>query len=114
MQLKMVPPILLICISFSFAVYALLQTKYPSRGSKLIGNALKETISFDEALNALSEGNRIRRKSERKGYTKMIISEGKRTKEQFGSYTVNNEEEISNYCFFSIEDVYAKDWIIDN
>ena len=79
----------------------------------MIKNVFKETTSFEQAIQALKEGNRIRRKSERKGFTKLVISEGKRQKEKFGTYWVSSGDDVSDYCSFSIEDVLATDWIID-
>ena len=79
----------------------------------MLDNIFKETISFEKAIEALKEGNRIRRKSERKGYTKIIITEGKKQKEKFGSYWASNSDDVSDYCSFSIEDVLSSDWIID-
>jgi hypothetical protein len=79
----------------------------------VIDKIFKETISFEKAIEALKEGKRIRRKSERKGYTKIIITEGKKQKEKFGTYWVSSNDDVSDYCSFSIDDVLAIDWIID-
>lgn len=114
MKLSIIFSIILMCSIWTFAAYAYLQTKYPGRGLQVVENIFKETISFEKAIEALKEGNRIRRKSERKGYTKVIITEGKNQKEKFGTYWVSDDEKIMDYCSFLIEDVIANDWIIDN
>lgn len=93
--------------------YLILKSKFPGRGLKVIENIFKETISFEEAIKALKEGKRIRRKSERKGYTKLVITDGKKQKEKFGSYWVSDEDDVSDHCSFSIDDALAMDWIID-
>jgi hypothetical protein len=90
----------------------MLQTKYPGKGLQPVKYIFKETISFDEAVRALIEGHRIKRKSERKGYTKVVIDDGKNQKIKYGTYWVSDDDLISDYCHFSIEDVIASDWII--
>ena len=114
MNLSLILSIFLMFSIWSFAGYAFIQIKYPGRGVKMIENIFKETISFEEAIKALKEGNRIRRKSERKGYTKVIVTEGKHKRERYGTYWVSDEDAILDYCSFSLEDVISNDWIIDN
>ena len=101
--------ILWVCIG-----YMVLRSKYPGKGLNVISNLFKETLPFEKAVIALKEGNRIRRKPERKGYTKIAIVSGKSRQEKFGTYYVSDPAEVSDYCSFSIEDVMATDWIIDN
>ena len=101
------------CLIAGFMVWSFLSVKYPGRGLKVIKNAFREPTSFEQAIQDLKRGNRIRRKTEGKGYTKLVIFEGKRQKEKFGTYWVRREDDISDYCTFSIEDVLASDWIID-
>lgn len=114
MKFPMVFSILFLCSTWSLAAFTYLQTKYPGRGLQVIENIFKEPISFEKAIEALKEGNRIRRKSERKGYTKVTITEGKKQKEKFGTYWVSDGDTVSDYCSFSIEDVIANDWILDD
>ena len=113
MKISLIFTLILVCTTWGFAGWAYLQSKYPGRGLQVIDNIFKETISFEEAITALKEGNRIRRKSERKGYTKVTITEAKKQKEKFGTYWVSSNDDVSDYCSFSIEDVLAMDWIID-
>jgi hypothetical protein len=113
MKLSLVISILFMCSTWFLAAHMYLQTKCPGKGLKMIENFFKETISFEEAITALKEGNKIRRKSERKGYAKIVITSGKTRKEKFGTYWVSSSSDISDYCSFSIEDVIATDWIID-
>lgn len=93
--------------------YVYLQDKYPGKGLQMVENIFKEGMPFEKAIEALKEGNRIRRKSERKGHTKVIITEGKKQKEKFGTYWLHDSDKISDYCSFSIEDVLANDWLVD-
>jgi hypothetical protein len=101
------------CASCGFAAWVYLQSKYPGRGLQVIENIFKKTLSFSDAIAALKEGRRIRRRTERKGYTKVIITAGKDKKEKFGTYRIGDDD-ISDYCSFSLEDVLANDWIIDD
>jgi len=80
----------------------------------VITNLFKETLPFEDALKALKEGHRIRRKTERKGFTKIALIEGQKRQEKFGTYYVSNLNNISDYGSFTIEDVMAHDWIIDD
>lgn len=114
MKFRMIFSVLVMCTSVSFATYTYLQTKYPGEGLQVIENVFKETISFEKAIEALKEGHRIRRKPERSGYTKVIITEGKNQREKFGTYWVGNDGKILDHCSFSIDDVNASDWIIDD
>jgi hypothetical protein len=61
----------------------------------------------------LKEGSRIRRKSERKGCAKIVITSGKSRKEKFGSYWMSNNDDVSDCCSFSIEDVLAEELVRD-
>jgi hypothetical protein len=107
-------PIAFLSISLGFVCYSILRNKFPGRGLKVIQNAFKQTISFEEALKAMKEGNRIRRKTESKGFIKFIITEGRNTTEKYGTYWAGNKDsDFSSRCCFSIEDVLATDWIID-
>ena len=74
----------------------------------------KENMTFHEAIQVLIEGKRIRRKSERKGCVKIVTIIARTWKEKFGSYWLSNANEVSDYCSFSIEDVLATDWVIDD
>jgi hypothetical protein len=105
---------LLISTVWGFAGHMFMKSKYPGRGIQVYKNILKETCSFEKAIEALKEGKRIRRKSEMKGYTKLTIIEGKNQQEKYGSYWVSRSEKIEDYCTFSIEDVLATDWLVDN
>lgn len=105
--------IVFMCSIGGITGFSYLQDKYPGRGLQVIENIFKEGVPFEQAIEALKEGNRIRRKSERRGYVKIILMEGKRQKEKFGTYWISDNEASSNYCTFSIEDVLATDWIID-
>lgn len=110
---KLIFSIIFMCCAVTLAGYTYLQDKYPGRGLQVIENVFKEGMPFEKAMEALKEGNRIRRKSERQGYVKLVITDGKRRKEKFGSYWVNSDKDFMNHCSFSIEDVFATDWIID-
>jgi hypothetical protein len=112
MNYGLIISIALACLSWGFAGYACLQTKYPGSGLQVIENIFKDTMPFEKAINALQQGSRIRRKSERKGYTKVIIIEGKNRTEKFGTYWLSDDK-VSDYCSFSLEDVLSGDWIID-
>ena len=101
------------CTTWGFIGWAYLQSRYPGRGLQVIENIFKKKISFEQAIAALKKGSRIRRKSERKGYAKIVITSGKSRKEKFGTYSVSDSDDVSDYCSFSIEDVLATDWIID-
>jgi hypothetical protein len=106
--------ITLICISLGFTGYWLLQSKYSGKGLQVIENIFKETMPFEQALQALKEGHRIRRKTQRTGYTKIVLIEGQNRKEKFGTYWATDGDRISDHCSFSIEDVSAVDWVIDS
>ncbi len=73
---------------------------------------VKDTLTFEQALQALKEGKRIRRKTERKGFTKIVVTESKNKTEKFGSYWAGDTT-TSDFCSLSMEDVLAADWIID-
>lgn len=115
------PATLSMIISITFASltwgvlgYTSLKSKFPGKGLKVIKNVFKKTTPFDEAINALQEGKRIRRKSSSKGFTRIIVTESKNVTEKYGTYWASyDEKSISEYCNFSIEDVLATDWIID-
>ncbi len=106
-------PIGMTVVCIGSMVFVIVKNKFQKKGAEVIQKFSKQTISFEEALQSLKEGSRIRRKSERKGYTKLVIIEGKNRKEKFGTYWVSNPTDISDYCSFSIEDALAADWIID-
>ncbi len=93
-------------------VYMCLKIKYPGKGLKVITNIFKEAMPFEQAIRVLKEGKRIRRKSERKGFTRMVVTDSKSRMEKFGTYW-EGDTSISDHCTFSIEDVLATDWIID-
>lgn len=104
------------CVIFIWGLmgYTSLKDKFPGRGFKVIQNVFKETIPFEEAIKALQEGKRIRRKSECSGFTRIIITEGKNVTTKYGTYWVSSKDgKISDYCTFSMKDVLATDWIID-
>lgn len=67
---------------------------------------LKKGYAFHDAIKALKEGKRIRRKSEKKGYTK---TRG----ESFETYWVDDGK-TCRYCMFTLDDVFADDWMIDS
>jgi len=113
MSNTLIVSIAVMSIPWGFIGYGILKSKYPGRGLQVIGNMFKESLSFEKALEALKDGHRIRRKSERQGYTKLVIVEGKKQKEKFGSYWVSDNDKVNDHCSFSIEDVLANDWIID-
>lgn len=101
-------------ISWGFVGYLILKNKFPGRGLQVIKNIFKESVSFEEALKALKVGMRIRRKNERKGFTKVILLESNNKTEKYGTYWASDDKKnISEHCSFSIEDVLATDWIID-
>ncbi len=79
----------------------------------MVQDIFKETTSFEEAIKALQEGKRVRRKTERKGFTRIVITESKNRVEKYGIYWVGDKD-ISDNCSFSIDDVLAKDWIVDD
>lgn len=93
----------------------ILKFKFPGRGLKGILNIFKAPIPFGKAVRMLEEGKRIRRKSQRRGYTKIFIADGKNKKETYGTYYAGSKDdaEVSDYCSFSLEEVLAADWIID-
>jgi len=105
--------ILFICSMIGIAGYSTIQSEYHGSGLQPVRNLFKDTISFDDAIQALKEGQRIRRKKEIRGYTKIVICEGKTKKVKFGSCLVGTNNSLLDYCTFSIEDVLANDWIID-
>lgn len=109
----LIAPAILASVSMGFLGYSILRSHFPGRGLKVVQNIFKQTISFEEALKVLKGGSRIRRKSERKGYTKLIITEGKKQRERFGTYWASSPDDISDYCSFTIGDVLATDWIVD-
>lgn len=78
----------------------------------MIENIFKKKMPFNKAIEALVQGNRVRRKDARKGYAKMIIIEGKRQQETYGTYWASSDD-ISDHCSFSLDNVLATDWIID-
>jgi hypothetical protein len=71
-------------------------------------NFLCKKYNFSKALEALKEGKKIRRASEKKGYAKV---EG--TSNRFVTYWVGSDK-TSRYCIFTVEDVLAEDWIIES
>lgn len=70
-------------------------------------NLFQKHYSFTQAVEALKLGNRIRRASEKKGYGKHQGSN-----DHFFTYWVD-ENKTSFYCIFTIEDIFAEDWIIE-
>lgn len=112
MKLSIVLPALFLAFMLSLCVYTIIETKYPGKGLAPVKNMFKEKVSFDEAIKALMEGKRIKRQSERKGYAKIIIYDGKTQKTKFGTFWVHDEDSVADYCQFSIEDVTASDWIL--
>jgi hypothetical protein len=106
--------LLIICVPFVCTAYFFLQNKYPGKGLKVIENIFKEPMSFDTAVQALKEGHRIRRKTEKVGYTKVVIIEGTNRMEKFHTYWAFDGERLNDHCSFSIEDVFSTDWIIDD
>lgn len=69
---------------------------------------LQKKYDFTEAFDALKKGKRIRRISENKGYGKLSASF-----DHFYTYWLEDGT-TSKYCIFSIEDILADDWIIDD
>lgn len=112
MNLGLVLSILFACTMLTWAAYSYLKIKYPGKGLQLIENIFKRTMPFNKAIEALQKGSRIRRKLDGKGYTKMTIVEGKHQQEKYGTYWMSDRS-LHDYCSFSIDDVLAQDWIID-
>lgn len=80
----------------------------------MVKNVFRDDVSFEEAVQALQQGNRIRRKSERRGFTKFVVTDGKNKKEVFGRFWIDdNEPAVNDYCAFSLEDVLANDWMVE-
>jgi hypothetical protein len=80
----------------------------------MVLSIFRDGVSFEEAIQALQQGSRIRRKSERKGYAKFIVTDGKNTKEKFGRFWIDETEpELNDYCMFCLEDVLANDWMVE-
>jgi len=110
---------LIICLGFFLIMggcigYSALTLHYPGNGfTNVIANALKEPIPFDQAIQALKDGHRIRRKQQYTGYSKLVILEGTRQSEKFVTYFVR-ENKTWDHCSFTIDDVLATDWIIDD
>jgi hypothetical protein len=100
-------------VSSAFLGYSFLKYNYPGRGLKVITNLFKETIPFEMAIKALKEGKRVRRKSKRRGYTKVVLTAGKFQSEKVGSYWVDDDKDVDDHCSFSMEDVLANDWLIE-
>lgn len=100
---------------YAFLGYIVLKSWFPGRGFGVLRNIFKKTIRFQQAIQALQEGKRIRRKRERQGYTKLFILEGKKERETYARYYAHSKEEAKDISYgpFSIEDVLAKDWVID-
>jgi hypothetical protein len=67
-------------------------------------NLFFKTYSFNEAIKALKEGKKVRRKEGKKGYTAV----GGR----YVTYWLDDRR-IFEYCLFTLEDVFADDWIIE-
>ena len=68
---------------------------------------LRRRNTFSEAVEALKQGKRIRRASEKKGYVKLS---------GFDNYFLTyweGEDKTSTYCVFTLEDIFAQDWLID-
>lgn len=101
------------CVSLGSFAYCILMSKFPGKGLRLITNIFKETVPFEIAIKALKEGKRIRRKSKYRGYTKIVLTAGKSQCEKFGSYQADDHNDVDDYCSFSIEDVLANDWLIE-
>ena len=80
----------------------------------MVQSIFRDGVSFEEAIQALQQGSRIRRKSERKGYAKFIVFDGKNKSEKYGSFWTDEKMSKENdYCMFSVEDVLANDWKIE-
>lgn len=72
---------------------------------KVFSHLFLKTHSFSEALEALKQGKKIRRKTERKGFFKS--PEG-----NFKAFWVG-EQTTTSHCLLTFEDILADDWIID-
>ncbi len=68
---------------------------------------LHKKYAFSAAIEALRQGKRIRRASEKKGYAKLSGCGS-----SFLTYWVDDDR-TSAYCIFTIEDIFAEDWIIE-
>lgn len=80
----------------------------------MVLSIFRDGVSFEEAIQSLQQGNRIRRKSERKGYTKYVVTDGKNKVEKYGSFWISDQKpDVNDYCNFSLEDVLASDWVIE-
>jgi hypothetical protein len=83
-------------------------------GDFMVRNIFREAVSFEEAIQALQQGSRIRRKSERKGYTKFVITDGKNRIEKYGRFWIDEKKpEVNDYCVFELVDVLANDWVVE-
>lgn len=96
-----------------FLIYTVLKTKYPGKGIKMT-NPFKEKFSLSEALELLEQGKRIRRIEDHHGYVKVTTEAAGYKHQYYADYRVsdfkpNNERKPH----FSMEDVLAKDWVID-
>jgi hypothetical protein len=67
----------------------------------------RKKYPFQEAIEELRKGKRIRRAYEVKGYAKINGSSS-----HFFTYWVD-EDKTSTFCVFTLDDVLADDWIID-
>jgi hypothetical protein len=80
----------------------------------MVQSIFRDIVSFEEAIQALQQGSRIRRKSERRGFAKFVITDGKSRKEMYGRFWIDDKKpEINDYCAFSLEDVLADDWVVE-
>ena len=106
--------LIFILIMLGFGGYSSLSSHYPGYGFiNVIANVFKEPLSFDQAIQALKEGHRIRSKHAVSGYTKVVVIERNCRTEKFGTY-LTRDNKTWDHCTFSIEDVLATDWIIDD
>lgn len=96
----------------TFTGYTAMESKYPGHGLEVIKNALKDTMSFEDAIKLLKDGKKIRRKGERKGYAKITSIIGNQKTEKYGTLWIDGSR-LSDSAYFTIEEVFADDWIVD-
>ncbi len=113
-QALLIISIVFVIATWGFVGYKMLQSKFSGRGTQVIKNMLKETLTFDEAIQALKDGKHIRRKTGWCGFTRILIIHGNTQTAKYGCYRANDPKRNTfDPYFFSIEDVLATDWIID-
>jgi hypothetical protein len=99
---------------FCYTAFFILKTKYPAKGIKSVKNIFKKKMSFNEAINELKNGNRIKRLTEYHGFLKMTKEAAGYKEEVYARYKVSDSNLKEEQIYFSLEDVLAEDWIIDD